>query len=269
MNHLLRELAPISEEGWNAIDEEARLHLTRSLAGRRLVDFNGPHGWEYSASTAGGRISGTVASEPVPGAHLRTRRVISAVELRVPFTVSRAELAALDRGATDLDFVDLDAAAQKMAHAENHTIFHGASDAGITGLIEASPYPPVSLEASFDQYPRSVAWAVERLREAGIDGPYALALGPADYTGVVETIESGGIAVAEHLQQILDGPIVWGPGLEHALVVSRRGGDYVFDSGQDISVGYSHHDDENVYLYLEESFTFRVDEPGAAITFKP
>ena len=46
MSHLLREHAPISEEGWKRIDDEARERLTPALAARRLVDFAGPFGWE-------------------------------------------------------------------------------------------------------------------------------------------------------------------------------------------------------------------------------
>ena len=42
MNHLLRELAPISDKGWALIDEEARDRLTPGLAVRKLTDFAGP-----------------------------------------------------------------------------------------------------------------------------------------------------------------------------------------------------------------------------------
>jgi uncharacterized linocin/CFP29 family protein len=48
-------------------------------------------------------------------------------------------------------------------------------------------------------------------------------------------------------------------------VVSLRGGDFLFESGQDLSLGYSHHDADNAHLYLEESFTFRVVTPEAAV----
>ena len=44
-----------------------------------------------------------------------------------------------------------------------------------------------------------------------------------------------------------------------------RGGDFVFESGQDLSVGYESHDAESVSLYIEESFTFRVLTPEAAV----
>ena len=49
MNHLLRPLAPISDEAWEQIDNEAQRALRAFLAARRLVDFSGPHGWEHSA----------------------------------------------------------------------------------------------------------------------------------------------------------------------------------------------------------------------------
>ena len=55
-----------------------------------------------------------------------------------------------------------------------------------------------------------------------------------------------------------------GPGRPGAVVVSLRGGDFLFESGQDLSIGYDHHDAESVYLYLEECFCFRVATPEAA-----
>ena len=267
MNHLLRELAPITDAGWEAVDHEARVTIERFLAARRLVDFEGPHGWEHAAANSG-RVQKKSATQPVPGAHLRIRKVVNVVELRVPFAVTREELEAIDRGAPDPDFTDLDDAARRIAHAENHTIFDGAKGANIDGIVAASPHPHVPLDAGFDTYPRSVAWAAERLHESGVDGPYGIALSPAEYTGVIETTEHGGYPVFEHIVRILGGPVVWGPGLENGVVVSLRGGDFVFDSGQDISIGYSHHDAEKVHLYFEESFTFQINEPRAAIVLK-
>jgi uncharacterized linocin/CFP29 family protein len=267
MNHLLRELAPITEEGWEAVDGEARVTIERALAARRLVDFEGPRGWEYSAVSAG-RVQKKAAAQPVPGVHLRVRKVVNPVELRASFSVSREELEAVDRGASDPDFEELDDAARRLAHAENAIVFEGVEGANLEGIASTSPYPAIALEAGFETYPRSVAWAIERLREAGVNGPYGIALGPAEYTGVVETTEHGGYPVFDHITRLLRGPVVWGPGLEHGVVVSLRGGDFVFESGQDISIGYSHHDAEKVHLYLEESFTFRINEPRAAIVLK-
>jgi uncharacterized linocin/CFP29 family protein len=58
---------------------------------------------------------------------------------------------------------------------------------------------------------------------------------------------------------------VWAPGLTGAVVVSQRGGDYELVVGQDFSIGYLGHDAENIGLYIEESFTFRLLSPQAAV----
>ncbi|MGH9653868.1 MAG: encapsulin [Bryobacteraceae bacterium] len=59
--------------------------------------------------------------------------------------------------------------------------------------------------------------------------------------------------------------MVWAPGVQGAMVVSLRGGDFLLETGQDLSVGYDRHDSEQVHLYIEESFSFRVVSPEAAV----
>ena len=51
--------------------------------------------------------------------------------------------------------------------------------------------------------------------------------------------------------------------------MSQRGGDFLFEAGEDLSVGYDSHDAETVELYLVESFTFRVVTPEAAVALTP
>jgi uncharacterized linocin/CFP29 family protein len=265
--HLLRDQAPVSDAGWRLIDEEARERLGVALAARRLVDFSGPHGWEYAATNLG-RVE-PIAQAPCDGVEARRRRVLALAEIRAPFTVTRDELRAGDRGAADVDFAALDQAARNLAVAENKAVFHGWPEAGIQGITEASPHAEIARGSEFNDYPRPVAKAVELLLQSGIAGPYGLALGTDDYTSVIETAEHGGYPLFDHLAQILDGPIVWSPGVRGAVVLSQRGGDFLFDSGQDISVGYDRDDAYVVHLYLEESFSFRVATPEAAVAIAP
>ncbi len=266
-NHLLREHAPISDAGWALIDEEARERLTVALAARRLVDFSGPHGWDHSAANLG--RTEPISDAPCDGVVALRRRVLAVAEVRAPFSVSLDELRAGDRGAPDVDFDALDGAARNLAVAENKAVFHGWAQAGIEGITEASPHPEVPRGEDFNDYPRPVAKAVELLLRRGVGGPYGLALGTDDYTGVIETAEHGGYPLFDHLRQILDGPIVWSPGVNGAVVLSQRGGDFLFDSGQDIAVGFESADGDAVHLYLEESFTFRVATPEAAVALVP
>lgn len=267
MNHLLRELAPITEAGWKLIDDEARERLTPALAARRLVDFDGPRGWRYAATNVG--RTEPVAGAPVDGVTAVQRRVLPAVEVRAPFSLSRAELADADRGADDADLGTLDGAAQRIAMLENRAVFHGWEAAGITGIAEASTHPPIALGEDSQRYPRHVAAAVEALLRAGIDGPYAVALGPDAYTNVLETSEHGGYPLLNHLREIVGGQLVWAPGVQGAVVLSRRGGDFVLEAGEDLSIGYERHDADVVELYLVETFTFRVLTPEAAVALTP
>src|ERR1700710_224619 len=267
MNHLLRRLAPISDAGWEWLDDEAGERLRGSLAARRLVDFSGPHGWRHSATELG-RVD-AVASPAGDGVSVAQRRVLPLVELRSEFSVSLAELRDHDRGAADADLQELDVAAQRIAVAENLAVFHGWAQAGIAGIAEASPVAARPLGESAEEYPRSVARAVEALRAVGVDGPYGLALGPDEHTRVIETAEHGGYPLFDHLAKILAGPIVSAPGVRGAVVPSLRGGDFLFESGQDLAIGYSRHDADAVHLYLEESFSFRVATPEAAAPLTP
>lgn len=262
MNHLLRSSAPISDSGWELLDGEARERLAPALAARKLVDFSGPQGWEYSATNLGRTTD--LASPPCDGVSGRQRQVLPLVEVRAGFGIARQELRDADRGAKDSDLASLDTAAHQIAMAENIAVFHGWKGS-ITGVAEASPHEPIALGKEPADYPRPVASAAERLLCSGIKGPYGLALGRDEYRRVVETAEHGGYLLLDHLQKILEGPIVWAPGVRGAVVVSLRGGDFLFESGQDLSIGYESHDSDLVRLYLEESFSFRVATPEAAV----
>ena len=142
MNHLLRSLAPITEASWSVIDREATDHLVPALGARRLIDFSGPHGWDYSATNLGRTMP--LAADPTAGVTVVQRRVLPLIELRTAFRVARAELADVERGAVDIALADLDEAARRIAVAENTAIFAGLGASGHDrdrpGL-DAHPYP--------------------------------------------------------------------------------------------------------------------------------
>lgn len=86
---------------------------------------------------------------------------------------------------------------------------------------------------------------------------------------MAETAGDGGYPVLEHVEQILDGPIVWAPALAGAMILSLRGGDFELVLGRDVSLGYDSHGPDAVRLYLEESVTFRLLGPEAAVSLEP
>ncbi|MGH6990414.1 MAG: encapsulin, partial [Stellaceae bacterium] len=72
MNHLHRDLAPISQAGWAEIEKEAKRTLKTTLAARRLVDFVGPTGWSAGAVPTG---RSEAIDSPGAGIAARLRRV--------------------------------------------------------------------------------------------------------------------------------------------------------------------------------------------------
>lgn len=265
-NHLLRDYAPIPAAAWQQIDDEAKSRLTPRLAARRLVDWSGPHGWAYSATNLGrtASLSTTPPGTKTDMAVAQQRQVLALSEFKVSFGVDLPGLHDAERGAIDVDYADLDRAACDAALIENRAVFHGWPEAGITGIVEASVHPAVTLGTTAD-YPHAIAQATDILRQAGIQGPYCLAIDPQGYIDILATTEHGGYPLQEHLSRILGGDLVRAPGLDGALVVSKRGGDFILDVGQDFAIGYTSHNAEQVMLYIEESISFRVAEPQAAV----
>ena len=266
MNHLLRDLAPISDPAWAEIDEEATNQLTHFLAARKLVDFVGPCGWGHAAVSLG--RAEPRSDSPFAGVTAAQRQVLPLVELRRTLTLTRSELEAVDRGASDIDLDPLADACRDLAMAEDSLVFSGYPGAGMRGIAEASPHDPVTLSEEFDRYPNHVAKAVAELKGAGVAGPYAIALGPRCYTGVIETTERGGYPILQHLHLILGGPVIWAPAVDGAIVLSQRGGDFELTVGQDTSIAYRSHDADSVTLELQESVAFNAIGPEAAITLR-
>ncbi|MFL6549713.1 MAG: family 1 encapsulin nanocompartment shell protein [Povalibacter sp.] len=262
MNDLLREQAPISATAWKEIDAEASRTLKVLLAARQLVDFSGPLGWKTSA-VATGQTEKLVQSLQ-DGVASRVRVVQPLVEIRIPFEVQRDQLEAIGRGAADADLDAVRHAARAAAIAEDRAIFQGYAAAGIQGIFEASTQQRLTIPDAYEAYPDIVAEATHRLRSEGVGGPYGIALGPRCYTGLTRST-SRGYPIIDHVRKLLDGPIVWAPAADGAVVMSMRGGDFELSVGQDFSIGYLDHTGTSVLLYLQESFTFRVLSPEAAV----
>jgi uncharacterized linocin/CFP29 family protein len=265
MNNLHRELAPISDAAWAQIEEETKRTLKRYLAGRRVVDVPGPAGTGLSAVGTGHLQKIT---PPKDGIVARQREVKALVELRVPFELARQAIDDVDRGANDSDWQPAKDAARKIAFAEDGAVFESYAAAGIVGIRKGTSNPVLTLPGDVGEYPEAVAQALSRLRLVGVNGPYSVLLGADAYTALAETSDHG-YPVLEHVKRLVKDQIIWAPAIEGAFVLTTRGGDFRLHIGQDVSIGYSHHTDSAVHLYLQETFTFLMLTAEAAVVLVP
>lgn len=266
MDHLTRRLAPITDDTWDALDDEARTRLQPVLGARRLVDFAGPLGWTHSATNTG-RVRPVEHADT--GLRAQQRVVLPLAEVRADFSLARTELDDTARGAVDTDLSPLDDAAHRLAVRENTAILTGWPGVGFAGIVPSSPHDPIDGAGDAAGLTRRAAEAVRRLGDAGVGGPYGMAVGSREWVDVLGGNDAGGQPLRRHVERILGGDVVWTPGIQGAAVISLRGGDFLLEMGEDVALGYAATTADQVQLYLEESFSFRIATPEAAIAILP
>jgi uncharacterized linocin/CFP29 family protein len=263
MNYLKRELAPIIDEAWAEIEEEAVRVLKANLSARHVVDLDGPKGFDFSAVNLG---EVEPAKERVDGVNYGIRQVLPLIEARVPFVLDIWNLDNLSRGAAAVDTEPVIRAALELAAFEERAVYYGFEPGAIKGLTERATHKAVALGADASEYVDAVAKAMLVLSDDGVGGPYALVLGSKAFRKL-----SGDVSVyplRQRVAKLIEGPILHSPVLEGGFLLSLRGGDFELTVGQDIAIGYQHHDTRSVHLYLTESFTFRVLGPEAVIELR-
>src|SRR5262249_25497468 len=128
--------------------------------------------------------------------------------------------------------------------------------------------PTVSLPGDVRAYPKAIAEALSQLRLVGVNGPYAVLFGAAEYTALAETSDHG-YPVLEHVRRLIKDEIIWAPAIRGGFVMTTRGGDFALHVGQDVSIGYSSHTDTAVRLYLQETLTFLHLTAEAGVALAP
>lgn len=259
MDFLKRSLAPITDEGWKEIDEQAREILSNKLTGRKVVDVVEPQGWEYS-SIPQGRLD--IKENNSDSVRYGIRKALPIVETRKSFKLNIWELDNLSRGAEDVDLSPLEEAAAKAAKFEEDAIFNGLAEAGIEGLF-SSAGASVTLSEGKSGILSGVSEAVTVFQDEAIEGPYSLLVNKDLWKTIAGTYN--GYPLKKQLEDLLGGPVVYSPKVEDPALVSTRGDDVQLVLGQDFSIGYEDHTTEEVKLFITESFGFRVLEPAAVV----
>jgi uncharacterized linocin/CFP29 family protein len=265
MDFLKRQHAPITEKAWEFIDSEARRIFRTALRARRFVDVIGPKGWEFSAVNLGRiEIAGKEAKESqIYG----MRTVLPLVELRIPFVLDLWEMDNLSRGAVDVDVDALHEAARGAARFEDTAVLKGFSPAGITGLADSSDHEIQEMQLEAGAFLDILSGSVLRLRDVSIEGPYALVVGSETFRFLARA--QAGYPLLRRVERLLEGPVVESDILtDEGFLLSTRGGDFELTLGQDLSIGYEHHDSKQLRLFITETFTFRNLEPNGVAKLK-
>lgn len=267
MDFLKKEVAPLTVQQWEELEKEARQVLTMKLSARRVVDVEGPKGWELH-SVGLGRLGSTKEKD---GVAYGLRQSLPLVELRVPFTLNLWNLDNITRGDRAPDLDALDNAAVALAKFEDEAVYCGLTEAYIRGLLTEPESEPVAVGCDNIAFclPEALGRAMETLRENLVEGPYVLVCSTDLWKLIVADNghESGGyrLPLRRHIEETMGIKIVRSPQVDVNALLSLRGGDFVLTLGQDASLGYESHGTTDVRLYLTETFTFKVNGPQAVV----
>lgn len=263
MDILRRSLAPIADAAWKEIHKTSHEVLHSVLSARKVVDVDGPKGWDFAAIPTG-RIE--VPQDQVGNVEYGIHKVLPMLEARIPFELNIWELDNVARGAQDIDLSGLENAAREIAKFEENAIYEGFAASNIRGLKSCNEYDTPAFPEHGAEIIGAVAHVLSQFKAKSIEGPYSLVLSQKKW----ETINSytNGYPLRKQLETLLGGSIIMAPFIEDAYLVSERGGDLNLVIGQDLSIGYKAHDNKTVQLYFTETFSFHIIEPAAVAVFK-
>lgn len=263
MDILKKSLAPISEEAWSEINEEAKKMLKMAFTARKFVDVEGPKGWDYAAVS-----DGTIHIPQKEGKnkHYGVFNVQPLVEIRYPFTLNKFELDNITRGLEDVDFSSMEEAVKKIAYFEDNAIFNGFSETKLKGLSGNSDHEPLQYPSDAADIPSVIAEGIDRLKNAFVEGPYVLVLTPAKWKEINSIVK--GYPMRKMLMDLLEGKIIENRSTENSFIAPLTAEDLKLTIGQDTAIGFENYDNENIELFFTETFAFQVNDPASFIEIK-
>ena len=268
MEWLRRNAAPLSEKVWKEIDEIAAAMFKQTVVARRIVDFDGPRGWNHVATQLG---TFKPAKEPQssPKVRLSIPDVMLLTEIRSDFTISWADIDIFERVGPTLESKAIEDAARETALAEDSLIFFGISYS--PGILKSHDSPRVALSdwSVPGRVVTDLLAAVEKLDSLGVKGPYEVVLSTQHYYSYLrQTGDGGGYPAAKQLGIVL-AKVYSSPVINGAALFSTRGGDYLVTVGGDFIVGYRWHDDTSVHLFCVETIAAQLQTPEAVCLIRP
>ncbi|WFA08263.1 family 1 encapsulin nanocompartment shell protein [Tissierella sp. Yu-01] len=258
---LYRELAPISNEAWNEIDERAEEVLKSYLSARKVVKVNGPKGLDFNVITEG-RL--TNIHELENKLCYGTYQVQPLTETRVEFEMSRWELDNIARGAKDVDYEPLEISLKEIALLEENAIYNGLEKAMIKGIDQ---YSKVTIPFGNDptSIMEGITKAIIQLKKDYESGPFTLVVSEEAYKRILS--KETAYPLDERIEKLIGGKIVFSHVINGAYLLPYDHDDLELTIGRDFSIGYQSHDAEKIRFFATESFTFRVLNPDLIVKF--
>ncbi|MBE0448037.1 MAG: bacteriocin family protein [Actinobacteria bacterium] len=263
---LSREEAPFSGEVWRKIDDTVVGAASSQLAGRRILEIEGPYGLGIKAVPGIDRPVGESVSVGEIKAELVSSPMIPLASIQSGFAIPVRDIASFEQTGIEFDLTGAASAAMAAARQEDTLIFLGSRALGVEGMTSLKAAGSYKL-GSWDEVGRSIddiIAAVGVLDKAGFPGPYAMALAPSRYNLLFRRFMQGNLSEFDLLKEVVSGGIVKVSILKDGGVVVASGKQFASIAlGQDLVARFVGPEDGSYEFLLIESVAQRVKIPEA------
>jgi uncharacterized linocin/CFP29 family protein len=250
-----RDEAPLSARLWELLDGTMLGVARGELAGRRLLEIDGPYGL--------GLKSVPLADEEIEdGVYVSASLPITVV--RRQFGLNVRDLAAFEREPASIDLGPLVEATREVVRKEDELVFRGS--ARTPGLVTDDRAVGAGLSdwSTVGVAQADLLAAVSALDEAGMHGPYALALAPRRYNLLLRRFETAAVSELDVVRTIATEGVVKAPALEDGGVLIQAGREFAhIVVGQDLSLGFVGPGAGGLEFFVSESLAVRILVPQA------
>ncbi len=237
------------------------------LTARRVLDFEGPLGGGVESLQVG-PVHHEALGET--GARVSARRAIPIPRLYSSFVLPEREVAgAIDPG-LPLDTSPAEDAAEEVALAEEHVVYHGVPELGVEGVLNHPGTHRVKLSdwSTPGGAIGDVIQAADKLDSSRANGPFALVLAPSLYNQLFRKYEGSDVLALDHLRRLA------AAGIFKSHVLSGVGVLLSADLGplvcaEDLTVTFLEVQESTLRFGVSSSVVVRLDDAGAACVLGP
>ena len=265
---LHREGAPFSEKVWEKIDETVVAAAKSRLAGRRLIQIQGPYGLGLKALSSGDK---PVDEKTAGNAKMTAGCVTPLVIIKSGFALPVRDIAAFEQCDLPLDLGDAAKAAIDCAQQEDNLIFNGSKTIGLKGVMNIDGSQSVKLKQWDDVGTAAddIIRAVTTLDKAGFHGPYALGLSNELYNLLFRRYPQGNQTELEHIRQIITDGIVKASAIPSGGILLCTCGPFAsIVLGQDLMTGFIGPSNNEYEFAVFESVALKLIEPASICILK-
>lgn len=262
MEILNRTKAPFGAEVWSVIDSTCREFFQKRLNLRGVVDFDDSYNYDSDSISTKELKNHTNKN----GISISTREPLKIVEIKKHFDVDSSIIEDIKRGVENFDDAPFANAVKEFSSLEGSILLDGLKEANIGGILKHKDLEKVELKGS-KEILLGVAKSLGVFRNRFVDGPFVALLSSATLAKLYTEFYDG-MSLKSKLDEILGtNSIVVSEdiGDNSILILSQRGGDFIFYSGLDISIGFEKCDDKKCTLFLLETMAFRVYDCDGAL----